>query len=70
MTLELRKYAATKIGQTWTLDDHKFLLAALVRTNQTCIDVWNQCASRRGPRCEEPDVLNLPFGEVTGDPEL
>ena len=33
---------ATKIGQTSTSEDHEFLVTALRRINQTCIDVWNQ----------------------------
>ena len=32
MTLELRQYSATKIGQHWTAEDHEFLLIALADT--------------------------------------
>jgi hypothetical protein len=77
--------SATKIGQNWTSEDHKFLLTALARIDQICIDVWNQIhiETRTAPKRldellsldpEPPpaqsDVLDLPFEELTGDPEL
>ena len=41
MKLEMREYSAAKIGQLWTSGDHQFLVAALDRIDQICVDVWN-----------------------------
>ena len=54
MTLELRQYSATKIGQTWTSEDHEFLVTALGRIDQTCIDVWNQIQRRNADGAQAP----------------
>jgi len=79
MSLELREYSAAKVGQVWMSDDHQFLLVALARIDQTCIDIWSQIRSemRAAPKrldellsLEEPpprgnpDVLDLPFDEA------
>jgi hypothetical protein len=82
MSIELREYAAAKVGQVWTSGDHEFLVATLSRIDQTCVDIWSHISQQArevtkrlnellsletGPPRRNPDALHLPFDDLTDD---
>jgi hypothetical protein len=42
MALDLRDYSADRVGRVWTREDHEYLLTALERIDQTCVEVWDR----------------------------
>jgi hypothetical protein len=81
MIHDLRQFSFTKIGQTWTSEDHQFLLTALERVDQTCIAVWEKIRAERLTAPKRVDELlsldpppskipDAPCKDLTRDPEF
>jgi hypothetical protein len=43
-------YSASRVGQTWTEEDHTALLRHLAQVDELCIAIWHQLAARLGPQ--------------------
>jgi hypothetical protein len=39
-------YSASRVGQTWTEEDHTALLRHLAQVDELCIGIWRQLAAR------------------------
>jgi hypothetical protein len=39
-------YSASRVGQTWTEEDHSALLRHLARVDELCIAIWQKLAAR------------------------
>ena len=39
-------YSASRVGQTWTEEDHKALLRHLAQVDELCIKIWHRLAAR------------------------
>jgi hypothetical protein len=39
-------YSASRVGQTWTEEDHTALLRHLAQVDELCIAIWHQLAAR------------------------
>ncbi len=39
-------YSASRVGQTWTEEDHTALLRHLAQVDELCIAIWQQLAAR------------------------